>query len=155
MGRPRIRYRLLINFLIASAPVMSHAGMVLTGSLGANSRDHFKGAAFAYSAALYMKFDDMTLLGVQSGQGSVAGSQSIPMLGSAMIRLPIGRVVLPVAIGDIGYAFDDDHAGLLWRGGGGFDIRNGRHSSLLLLGAYEASRGRAGWMGRAGILLEF
>lgn len=155
MGPARIRLSFLTLLFLSLAPVATHAGAVLTGTAGANSRDHFKGVAFAYSAALYMKFDDMTLLGVQSGQGSVVGTSSIPLLGSAIIRLPIGRVVLPVAIGDIGYVFADDNAGLLWRGGGGFDIRNGRHSSLLLLGAYEGSRGRSGWMGRAGILLEF
>ena len=133
----------------------AEAGVVLTGSMGANSRQHFKGAMFAYSAAGYLKFDDMTLLGVQSGQGSVAGSDAIPVLGSAMIRLPIGRVVLPVAIGDVGYVFADSGNGILWRGGGGFDIRNGRHSSFILLGAYERQASRAGWMGRAGLLLEF
>ncbi len=129
--------------------------MVLTATAGANSREHFKGAAFAYSAAAYLKFDDMTLLGVQSGQGSVVGDDAIPVLGSAMIRLPIGRVVLPVAIGDVGYVFSDARNGLLWRGGGGFDIRNGRHSSFLMLGAYERQASRAGWMGRFGLLLEF
>lgn len=85
----------------------------------------------------------------------MVGSSSVPVLGSALVRLPIGRIVLPVAIGDMGYVFADSGSGLLWRGGGGFDIRNGRHSSLLLLGAYESSGKAAGWMGRAGILLEF
>lgn len=146
----------LIFFVFAALlPFAAQADVVLTGTFGANSRDHFKGAHFAYSAALYAKFDDMTLLGIQSGQGTVSGSDAIPLLGSAMIRLPIGRVVLPVAIGDMGYAFDEDHPGFLWRAGGGFDIRNGRHSSILALGAYETQGSRAGWMGRLGLLLEF
>jgi len=147
--------RPLLRILIFALPLTVHAGAVLTGTLGADSRDHFKGARFAYSAALYGKLDDMTLVGVQSGQGTVAGSEAIPVLGSAIIRLPIGRIVLPVALGDIGYAFDPDHSGLMWRGGGGFDMRNGRHSSILALGAYERQASRAGWMGRLGILLEF
>jgi hypothetical protein len=127
----------------------------MTGTFGADSRDHYKGAGFAYSAAFYAKFDDMTLLGIQSGQGTVSSSEAIPLLGSAMIRLPIGRVILPVAIGDLGYAFDDDHPGLLWRAGGGFDIRNGRHSSILLLGAHESQASHYGWIARLGLLLEF
>jgi hypothetical protein len=136
-------------------PCASHAALVLTGSMGANSRDHFRGAVFAYSAAGYLKFDDMTLIGVQSGQGSVAGADAIPLLGSAMVRLPIGRVVLPVATGDVGYAFADSGSGLLWRAGGGLDIRNGRHSSFLAQGAYESCGSRAGWLARLGLLLEF
>lgn len=133
----------------------AQAGAVLTGTLGADSRDHFKGAHFGYSAAFYGKLDDMTLVGIQSGQGTVASSQAIPILASAIVRLPIGRIVLPIAIGDVGYALDDHHSGLIWRGGGGFDIRNGRHSSLLLLGAYERQGSQAGWFGRGGLLLEF
>lgn len=157
MAPARNRFRSLapLALCLALTPIAADAGAVLTGSLGANSRDAFKGAGFAYSAAAYLKFDDMTLLGVQGGQGSVVGSGSVPVLGSALVRLPIGRIVLPVAIGDMGYVFADSGSGLLWRGGGGFDIRNGRHSSLLLLGAYEASGKLSGWMGRVGILLEF
>jgi hypothetical protein len=146
---------LLILILLPLFPMVARGGMVLTGTLGANSRDHFQGAHFGYSATLFAKLDDMTLLGIQSGQGTVSGTDAIPLLGSAMIRLPIGRVVLPVATGDIGYAFDDNHPGFLWRGGGGFDIRNGRRSSILILGGYERQGSRAGWLGRAGILLEF
>jgi len=97
----------------------------------------------------------MTLVGIQSGQGTVSSSQAIPILASAIIRLPIGRIVLPIATGDVGYALDDHHAGLIWRGGGGFDIRNGRHSSLLLQGAYERQGSLAGWSARGGLLLEF
>jgi hypothetical protein len=139
----------------AAFPSASRAGLVLTGSMGANSREHFRGAVFAYSAAGYLKIDDMTLVGIQSGQGSVVGADAIPVLGSALVRLPMGRVVLPIAIGDVGYVFSDAHPGLLWRAGGGFDIRNGRRSSFLLQGAYESRGSRAGWMGRAGLLLEF
>ena len=150
---PRL-FLILIAFSLVR-PWYAHSGAVLTGTLGGNSGDHFKGAHFAYSAALYAKFDDMTLLGVQSGMGTVAATDAIPLLASAMIRLPIGRIVLPVATGDVGYAFADSGSGLIWRAGGGFDIRNGRHSSILALGAYESQGSRAGWLGRLGLLLEF
>ncbi len=146
---------LLLLILIVLLPAAGRAGMVLTGTLGADSRDHFKGAHFGYSATLYAKIDDMTLVGVQSGQGALSGSEGIPVLASALVRLPIGRIALPVAIGDVGYVFADIHPGLLWRGGGGFDIRNGRHSSILALGAYERQGSLAGWNARLGILLEF
>ncbi|MDB5106928.1 MAG: hypothetical protein JWP91_4617 [Fibrobacteres bacterium] len=154
MGPARIPSRLIV-LLFSLLPAAAQAGAVITGTFGADSRDHYKGAQFGYSAAFYAKFDDMTLLGIQSGQGTVGAPEAIPLLGSAMVRLPIGWVVLPVAIGDIGYAFDDTHPGILWRAGGGFDIRNGRHSSILALGAYERAASRYGWMGRLGLLLEF
>lgn len=136
-------------------PATARAGMAVTATLGANSRDHFKGALFGYSGGVYMKWDEMVLIGAQSGIGSIVGPSSIPILGSAMMRLPFGRVVLPFASGDVGYLLDEDDAGLLWRTGGGFDFKNGRHSSLLLQGGYEAASGMAGWYGRAGLLLEF
>jgi hypothetical protein len=62
---------------------------------------------------------------------------------------------LPIATGDVGYVFADSGSGLLWRAGGGFDIRNGRHSSFLVQGAYERQDSRAGWLARVGLLLEF
>ena len=153
MGLLNPKHVLLL--LIGLLPISARGGAVITGTLGADSRDHFKGALFAYNVGLFAKFDDQTLIGFQSGQGTLTGSQSIPVLGSAMIRLPIGRVVLPVATGDIGYAIDKRNSGFLWRAGGGFDIRNGRSSSFLLLGNYERQGSRFGWSGRLGILLEF
>jgi hypothetical protein len=128
---------------------------VVTAALGANSRDHFRGAFLAYSGGLYLKFDDMVLLGAHSGIGSAAGPSSIPVAGSALVRLPLGRVVLPFATGDLGWVFDDEDPGFLTRAGGGLDIKNGRYSSLLLLGGYETVSGLAGWYARAGLLLEF
>jgi hypothetical protein len=139
--------------LLASVPC--HAGAALTATLGATSRDHFRGARFAYSGGLYLKFDEMVLLGAQSGIGSVAGASSIPLLGSALMRLPFGRIVMPFAAGDVGYVLDDRNDGLLWRAGGGLDIKNGRHSSLLLQGGYEATAELSAWYARAGFLLEF
>jgi hypothetical protein len=151
---PRSIHNLVkVGLLIPS--LAAHAGMVLTGTLGANSREHFRGGHFAYSLAAYAKFDEQTLLGIQSGQGSVTGLGAIPITGSALVRLPLGRIVMPVASGDIGYAIHGDRSGFLWRAGGGFDIRNGRHSSLLALGAYEQVGSRSGWLARVGLLLEF
>ncbi len=145
----------ILTIFICLIPFAAHGGLVITGSLGADSHDHFKGAQFAYNGAIYAKFDDQTLLGIQSGQGTVAGSGVIPILGSAIVRLPIGRIVLPVVAGDVGYALDKHKSGFIWKGGGGFDIRNGRYSSIILLGTYERQGSLTGWSGRAGVLLEF
>lgn len=137
--------------LAGFAPVFSQA--VVVGSLGAASGDHFKGGRFSYAAGLFLKFDEMVLLGAQAGQGSVGGEKSVPITSSAMVRLPVGRIVLPIATGDLGYAVAEN-PGLFWRGGGGFDIRNGRRSSFLLLGGYERQGGAQGWYARGGLLLE-
>lgn len=147
--------RLLPWALILCLAAGAQAGAALTATLGSNSRDHYKGARFASSGSLYLKFDEMVLLGAQGGYGSVAGPSSIPILGSAILRLPLGRIVLPFATGDVGYVLDEENDGLMWRAGGGFDIKNGRHSSLLLLGGQETAGGKAGWYARAGLLLEF
>ncbi len=153
MRHTQLSIAFILALALTGAPPAT-AGIVLTGTAGADSHDHFRGAAFAYNAALYAKFDDMTLLGVQAGQGTVASTSDIPITGTALIRLPIGRVVLPVAIGDVGYVLGDK-SGLIWKGGGGFDIRNGRRSSFLALGAYERKGSLAGWSARLGLLLEF
>ena len=85
----------------------------------------------------------------------VSGPPWIRFYAGAILRLPFGRIVLPFATGDVGYVLDDDNGGLMWRAGGGLDIKNGRHSSLLLLGGQETAGGMAGWYARAGLLLEF
>ena len=150
----RFRHAMISSvFLAAFSATSAQAFPVLIGSLGAVSRDHFQGGRFAWSAGLLFKFDEQILLGAQSGQGTVGAPGSIPALGSLMVRLPLGRIVLPVAVGDVGYAFSDN-PGFLWRGGGGFDIRNGRRSSFLVLGGYEGHASRSGWFGRFGLLLE-
>jgi hypothetical protein len=153
--RPRWRSGLPALLAILLLPLASPADMAVTATFGASSRDEYKGAVMAYSGAMYLKFDDMVLLGVQSGIGGAAGPSSIPIAGSAIVRLPLGRVVLPFATGDLGYVLDNKDEGLFWRGGGGFDIKNGRYSSLLLLGGVEAASEVRGWFARAGLLLEF
>ena len=40
-----------------------------------------------------------------------------------MIRLPIGRIVLPVAAGDIGYALDDHNSGFIPKDSRNFPVR--------------------------------
>lgn len=133
----------------------ANAGIGFTATLGTQTDLKFKGPAFGYSIGVYNKVDDQVWVGVQSGQGVNGEASAIPILGSAFVRLPIGRVVMPVALGSIGYTIGDERQGFTWRAGGAFDIRNGRHSSLLLSGEYEGLKGRGGLVGRAGLLLEF
>jgi hypothetical protein len=133
----------------------AYAGIGFTGTLGSQADVQFKGPAFGYSIGMYSKVDDQVWIGVQSGQGVNGEASAIPILGSAFVRLPLGRVVMPVALGSIGYTLGEARKGFTWRAGGAFDIRNGRHSSLLLSTEYEGLDGRGGLVGRAGLLLEF
>ena len=110
---------------------------------------------FGYNAALYYKFDDQVLLGVQSGQGVAGDGSAVPLLAAAYVRLPIGKVIVPVATGGVGYNFSLASSTLLWRLGGAFDIRNGRHSSILVGSEYEGrENGGGGIVIRTGLLLE-
>jgi len=144
---------LFLFLLLVCLPV--HAGIGITATLGAQSHVDFTSPGFGYTIGLYDKIDDQTWIGVQSGQGVTGEASAIPVLGAAYIRLPLGRIVMPVATGGVGYAFGDKRHGFLWRAGGLFDIRNGRHSSVLLGAEYEGLQGRGGLVGRAGLLLEF
>ena len=78
----------------------------------------------------------------------------VPVMGSAYMRLPFGSVMMPAATFDIGYAFGND-AQMIWRVGGGLDIKLGRYSSMLVLGGYENLRktGDLVYL-RCGLLLE-
>lgn len=146
---------LLLSLTVSLIPSPAHAGLAIAGSLGGQTRLDFSEPGFGYTVGLYSKIDEQVWLGVQSGQGVAGEPSSIPILASAYVRLPIGRVVMPVATGGLGYAIGDEQKGFIWRAGGLFDIRNGRRSSLLLGTEYEGLKGRGGLVGRAGLLLEF
>jgi hypothetical protein len=130
--------------------------MAITGTLGVQSTPSFQGTGFGFDVSAYEKFDEQVLIGIQSGRGIAGHSNSIPVLAAGFMRLPFGSVVVPVATGGIGYAFGSGGgSGWVWRGGGAFDLRNGRRSSLLVGCAYEGFRSRAGLVVRGGALLEF
>ncbi len=146
---------LALALLLSSAALPTQAGIGITATLGEQTHLGFKAPRFGYSVGLYSKIDDQSWVGVQSGQGVVGEASAIPVLGVAYIRLPLGRVVMPVATGGMGYAFGEKRHGFLWRAGGLFDIRNGKHSSVLLGVEYEGLEGHGGLAGRAGLLLEY
>ncbi len=110
---------------------------------------------FGYNLAGYYKFDDQVLLGVQSGQGVGGDASAIPVLAAAYVRLPVGRAIMPVATGGVGYAFSGSVSGLIWRAGGALDVRNGKRSSVLLGSEYEGHGSYGGGVViRGGLMLE-
>lgn len=104
---------------------------------------------------IWYPIDQMVFFGIGGGYNELDNVGYIPVMASAWIRLPIGGQTLPVATGDIGYAFGDDSQ-MIWRAGGGFDIKNGDYSSILLMGGYQflEDRGKGYVYLQAGILVE-
>lgn len=85
---------------------------------------------------LWYPIDKMTFVGVGGGYQELDNVGYVPLSGALWVRLPIGRQVLPVAIGDFGYMIGERHQ-MFWRAGGGVDIKNGDYSSILVMGGYE------------------
>jgi hypothetical protein len=145
----------LLLVLIALPMREAVAGVAFTGSLGAQVFRNFKDMGFGYNFSAYYKFDEQMLLGVQTGQGIAGNASAIPLLGAIYARLPFGRVVMPVFTSECGYVLHNASSNILWRAGGLFDIRNGRHSSLLLGSEYEGQgNSRGGLVFRGGLLFE-
>jgi hypothetical protein len=155
-----MRFRLRVSLLpaltlalVTGAQALSP--LAISGTLGVQTRPDFEGSGFGYTISAYSRFDNQVLLGAQIGQGLAGHPASVPVLAAGYMRLPFGRVIVPVATGGAGYAFGSgDDAGYVWRAGGLFDIRNGRRSSLLLGCEYERFNERAGLSVRGGLLLE-
>lgn len=103
----------------------------------------------------WFPIDQMLFVGIGSGYQEIDNVSLVPISASAWVRLPFGGQVLPVATGDIGYFIGSDHQ-MFWRAGGGVDIKNGDHSSILLMSGYEFLEhdGKGFVYFQAGILIE-
>ena len=99
--------------------------------------------------------DQMVFVGVGSGYQEIDNVSLVPLSASAWVRLPIGGQTLPVATGDWGYLIGSDHQ-MFWKVGGGFDIKNGDCSSIMLMSGYEFLEhdGKGFIYLQAGILIE-
>lgn len=84
----------------------------------------------------WFPIDQMLFVGAGGGYQELDNIGYIPLSGALWVRLPIGRQVLPVATGDIGYIIGENHQ-MFWRAGGGLDIKNGDYSSILLMAGYQ------------------
>ena len=84
----------------------------------------------------WFPIDQMLFVGVGGGYEELDNVGYVPLSGSLWVRLPIGRQVLPVATGDIGYMIGSRHQ-MFWRAGGGVDIKNGDYSSILVMAGYQ------------------
>ncbi|MBK8800673.1 MAG: hypothetical protein IPN71_01175 [Fibrobacteres bacterium] len=99
------------------------------------------------------QLDQMVAAGVGFGYEAVPGRPAGLIDARMQVRLPVGRQALPYLDVESGIAIrpvlEDSY--LMWKMGGGFDLKLGDHSSLLA-GVGLAAVGRM--YGRLGLLLE-
>jgi hypothetical protein len=135
--------------------VASAFPFALDASIGGLERDsHWTSPDLDVAGHLWYQFDQMIFVGAGSGIEMIGKDRHFPALGSLWVRIPFGGRTLPVVTGDCGYDLGSQSQ-FIWRGGGGLDIKNGDHSSILLLGGYQSFQKLGGYFYlRAGLLLE-
>ena len=119
-----------------------------------NSTEELLEFNFNVSGHFWYPVDQMVFVGIGLDYQRFGDVTLVPVMGSAYVRLPFGSVMMPAMTFDMGYAFGND-AQMIWRVGGGLDVKLGRYSSLLMLGGYENLRKNGDFVYlRCGLLLE-
>jgi hypothetical protein len=109
-----------------------------------------------FAGSVWYPFDQMVFMGVTSGVQRIGKKTDIPTLASLLVRLPIGGQLLPVVTGDWGWLFTQDGGRMIWRVGGGLDLKLGDRSSLMAFsGVQNHSRRPMAIYARGGLLLDF
>ena len=141
---------------VLSSPSESKAELALSGEIGTiNPTAHMNEFNMDIKGYLWYRFDQMVFFGIGSGYTPIGDFYYVPLTGSIWLRLPFGSSILPVFTGDYGYAFGNDKR-IIWKLGGGLDIKNGDRSSLLITAGYQKLRKRRGYVYvHGGLLLEF
>lgn len=125
-----------VLFAVACAFVPANAfTMDLQGGI-ANHVSELTNFNMSFYGHWWYPIDQMLFVGVGGGYQELDNVGYVPLSGSVWVRLPIGRQVLPVATGDIGYMIGKRHQ-MFWRAGGGLDIKNGDLSSILVMAGYQ------------------
>jgi hypothetical protein len=108
-----------------------------------------------FSAHVWHRIDPMVSIGIGSGVQALNEDFQVPLMGALYMRLPIGRTLMPIAVGDFGYRFGYK-PGMAWRYGGGFDLKLGSKSCIIGTAGIDGAQGSAGrFFSRAGLLFEF
>ena len=137
---------------LAPAPAQALTADVSAGVV--NATEDLSEFNFNVSGHWWYPVDQMVFLGFGMDYQRFGDVTLVPVMGSAYMRLPFGSVMMPAVTFDIGYAFGND-AQMIWRVGGGLDIKLGRYSSMLVLGGYENLRKTGDFVYlRCGLLLE-
>lgn len=142
---------LVVAFCAAVAQAAS--GVSLEGFVGSSSRLGEWSHRPAWSVAALHRVDQMVAIGVAAGYEAIPTHPAGSVTSRLQVRLPFGRQVLPYLQGEAGVGIrpvlEDSY--FLWKLGGGFDLKLGDRSSLLVESGWQ-SYGR--YIGRLGLLLE-
>lgn len=124
----------VLGFFAFTEPVQAFTADVSVGTF--NATEEMSDFNLDVSGHWWYPVDQMVFLGVGFGYERLGDISLFPLVGSAYIYLPFGSLVMPVGTFDLGYSFGDD-AQMVWRAGGGLDVKLGRKSSLLALVGYQ------------------
>lgn len=134
----------------------AHAGFTMDVQGGiCNPVSHMSDFNMNFYGHFWYPVDQMLFAGLGVGYEELSNVGYMPVSGSLWVRLPVGSTVLPVVTGDFGYMFGKSHQ-MFWRAGGGLDVKNGDHSSILVMGGYQFLNhvGQGYAYGQLGILVE-
>lgn len=125
----------VLSFMLLSAsPAKALTADVSVGS--SNWTEDVTEFHFSTSMHLWHPIDQMVFIGLGLDYQRYGSISLVPAMASAYMRLPFGSIIMPVATFDFGYAFGDDSQ-MIWKVGGGLDIKLGRYSSILVLSGYQ------------------
>lgn len=142
----------VLGFFAFTKPVQAFTADVSVGTF--NATEEMSDFNLDVSGHWWYPVDQMVFLGVEFGYERLGDISLFPLVGSAYIYLPFGSLVMPVGTFDLGYSFGDD-AQMVWRAGGGLDVKLGRKSSLLALVGYQNLKKTGDFIYlRCGLLIE-
>lgn len=151
---------LIFALLLSLSSAYSASALSLEVGSSQNSEDLLENH-LNFQSTFWYQWDQMVFFGLSGGTQQYGEDYYYPALTSALIRLPIGRTLLPYATAQWGYLFGPEHQ-FTWTLGGGLDLKLGRDSSLLITSGYQKftqGNSRNGWQPqiylRGGIILEF
>ena len=149
------RFLTAILFAIACAVIPANAFTFDMQGGTINPVSRLSQFNMTFYSHLWYPIDQMVFFGLGGGYQELDNVGYVPLSGSLWMRLPIGRQVLPVITGDIGYMIGSRHQ-MFWRAAGGTDIKNGDYSSIMIMGGYEFLNhdGRGFAFVQLGILIE-
>lgn len=139
-------------FALSSKPAEAFTADVSVGT--ANATEEMSDFNLDISGHWWYPVDQMVFLGVGFGYERLGKISLFPLVGSAYVYLPFGSLVMPVGTFDLGYSFGEDSQ-MIWRAGGGLDLKLGRKSSLLALLGYQNLKKAGDFIYlRCGLLIE-
>ncbi len=139
-------------FAFSPKPAEAFTADVSVGT--ANATEEISDFNLDISGHWWYPVDQMIFLGVGFGYERLGDISLFPLVGSAYVYLPFGSLVMPVGTFDLGYSFGED-AQMIWRAGGGLDLKLGRKSSLLALLGYQNLKKAGDFIYlRCGLLIE-